>query len=215
MDSLKVAVLKNYQSPIVYLKLLHDGTIAIATKNRKIIFYNPSTSEQRTLQLDSKFIFEKNKISINSDGRFIAYLANDNTMIHIINSEKNKIIQSFNAYEHALDIISFDPSSHYLFAGTSEGRVLEYSLLSGSFLARLTSFPEHTTSELVGFKKSYVSSFAFKDSLFLSSGYGGSVVLANVHTLTKHCVFIMAAVELMPFALLMRVVFWKAMLKVP
>ncbi|MEA2112256.1 MAG: hypothetical protein U9P71_09450 [Campylobacterota bacterium] len=185
MDPYQIETLKNYQSSIVYLKLLNDGTLAIATKNRKIIFLNLSTGEHRTLQLDSKFLFEKSKISITESGKFIAYLAHDNTMVHIINSVKNKIIQSFNAYGHTLDIISFDPSSHYLLAGTSEGRVLTYSLLSGSFLNRIASFPEHTASELIGFKNSYVSSFSFYKSLFISSGYGGSVVLLNINTLTQ------------------------------
>ena len=181
MEALQVETIKNVKASIVQLQLLHSGELAIATQSRKIIFYDPVTTEQKILQLNTKSIFEKNKVCFSPNGKFIAYV-NDNRTIHIINTKKNKIISSFSADKHTIDIIVFDPSSHYLFVGTTQGRVLEYSLLAGCFLSRLASFPEHKISELIALKSSFVSAFAFLGTRFASSGYGGSIVIANTHT---------------------------------
>jgi hypothetical protein len=185
MDTPTLRTLTNYHSPTVYTKVLHDESIVFATQHRHIIFYNPKTTEQKILQLDRHAYFEKNRVSITTKGNHIAYVHNDKKTLHIIDTQKNKVIHSFNAYGQEIDIIAFDTTSHYLIVGTSKGRVLEYSLTSKSFVDRLTSFPEHTTSEMIGFKTNYVSAFAFSSEHLLSSGYGGSVVLTNLDTHTN------------------------------
>jgi len=184
MDSPALESLKSYQSPVIYIKILYDTRVVFLTQHRHIIFYNPKTTEQKILQLDSHAYFEKNRVTVSTQGDFIAYVHNDKKTLHIIETKANKIMHSFSAYKQEIDIISFDPTSRYLIIGTSKGRLLEYSLTSKSFMDRLTSFPEHRASEMIGFKTNYISAMTFKENLLLSSGYGGSVVLTNLHTHT-------------------------------
>jgi WD40 repeat protein len=185
MDSPALAFFKSYDSPVIYIKVLHDKRLVFVTRQRQIIFYHPKTAEQKILQLDSHAYFQNNRISVSNDGAFIAYVHNDKKTLHIIQTQTGTIIHSFTAYKQEIDIISFDPSAHYLIIGTAKGRILEYSLISKSFIDRLTSFPEHRASELIGFKTNYVSALAFIDNVLLCSGYGGSVVLSNLHTHTN------------------------------
>ncbi len=175
-----------FNSPIVYLKVLDDNLLAIVTEEKLFAIVDLAT--MHTLQ---EFTFkhanvhkEKSSVAFSPDGKYLAYSELEQSVVRVIDIQSHKLHHSFPTLQNRIETLCFDPHSNYLIAGSITGRVYLWNLFSTGQVSRLSSFPEYAPHLLTQPKNNYVSAACFSASgnLAGTSGYGGSIVVTNIHT---------------------------------
>jgi len=176
----------NFDDKVVYLSVLHGDKIAIADKSKKFsIIELPSMDETQSFVLKhANAHSEKKNICFSPDGKYLAYSEKEQSVVRIIDIQKQKLHHSFPTLQNQIETLCFDPGSRYLVAGSITGRVYLWNIFSTGQVSRLSSFPEYSASLLPQTKVNYVSAASFSPSghLVATSGYGGSIVITNIHT---------------------------------
>jgi len=176
----------NFDDKIVYLCFLHEQKIAIVDKtNNFSILQLPSMEVTQNFTLNHAHAHsEKKNICFSPDGKYLAYSEKEQSVVRIIDIEHQKLYHSFPTLQNRIETLCFDPSSRYLIAGSLTGRVYLWNVFSPGQISRLSSFPEYSTTLLPQTKINYVSAASFSPSghLIATSGYGGSIVITNIHT---------------------------------
>jgi len=176
----------NFDDKVVYLSVLDKGKIALVDNTRKFFIIDLST-----LQREHEFIFkhayvhsEKRSISFSPDGKYLAYSEKEQSVVRVIDLEAQKLHHSFPTLQNQIETLCFDPTSNYLVAGSITGRVYLWNLFATGQISRLSSFPEYTPHLFSQPKVNYVSAACFSPSgdLVATTGYGGSIVITNIHT---------------------------------
>ena len=171
---------------IVNLKCIGNTHLCIAD-NAKNFFI----MDLHTLTKVKEFSFsqanthpEKQTIAYSPDGKFLAYSESSQSVVRVIDLEQQKLHYSFPTLQNKIETLCFDPTSHYLVAGAITGRVLLWNLFATTQVSRLSSFPEYTPKTMTKPKTNYVSAACFSPSghLVATTGYGGSIVITNIHT---------------------------------
>ncbi len=171
---------------IIYLQLLHNNRLALVTEDK--VF---SILDLETMEKEHDFTFhnadvhhEKKSISFSPDGKYLAYSEMNQSVVRVINIHSHKLHHSFPTLQNKIETLEFDPSSSYLIAGSLTGRVYLWNLFSTGQVSRLSSFPEYSPHLLTQPKVNYVSAACFSPSgdLVATTGYGGSIVITNIHT---------------------------------
>jgi len=176
----------NFDDKIVYLSVLNHNKIAVTDLSKTFSIIDIETME-KTQSLTLKHAYthsEKKTISFSPDGKYLAYSEENQSVVRVIDIEKQKLHHSFPTLQNKIETLVFDPSSSYLIAGSVTGRVHLWNLFSTGHVSRLSSFPEYSPNTLLQSKINYVSAAAFSQSgnLVATSGYGGSIVITNIHT---------------------------------
>lgn len=176
----------NFDDKIVYLSVLNDNKIAIADLTKSFSIIDTQTME-KTHSFTLKHAYthnEKKNICFSPDGNYLAYSEESQSVVRIIDIQKQKLHHSFPTQQNKIETLCFDPSSSYLIAGSLTGRVYLWNLFCTGQVSRLSSFPEYAPNTLLQSKINYVSAATFSPSgnLVATSGYGGSVVITNIHT---------------------------------
>lgn len=167
------------RSEILELELLENSTISFATKIHGIKNISSKGCET-SLHLAPKDLNSKTSaVTFSKNGELLAF-ANSN-IIRIFYLPTRKLIKTIKSDEKEIEILRFDPSSKYLIAGSRDGRVVQYRYSNSISLSRLCSFAYKKRSSAKE-RKSFVSSIAFCDTLIACSGYGGSIVVMNLHS---------------------------------
>lgn len=178
---MKINECVNTRSEITELKVLGDKLIAYSTKLHGLKFYSLEESKT-TLNLSSEFLNSQTAaIAFSKDSKHVA-LANAQ-VIDILHIPSNQLIKKISTDED-LEILAFDLSSMYIIAGTKSGRVLQYRYNEISLLSRLCSFPANQEIDRSKIKQNFVSAFAFHKNKIACSGYGGSIVIIDLHSLS-------------------------------
>ena len=176
----------NYDDKIVYLSVLDDHKIAIVDFTNTFTVLDILTMETtHSFVLKSAYAHaQKKNISFSPDGKYLAYSEEKQSVVRIIDIQKQKLHHSFPTQQNKIETLCFDPSSSYLVAGSLTGRVYLWNLFSTGQVSRLSSFPEYSPNTLLQPKTNYVSAAAFSPSgnLVATSGYGGSIVITNIRT---------------------------------
>lgn len=176
----------NFDDRIVYLSVLHGNQIAVADKTKNFSIIDMSSMEKiHNFSLQHAYVHsEKKSISFSPDGKFLAYSEQDQSVVRVIDIQAQKLHHSFPTQQNKIETLCFDPTSSYLVAGSVTGRVYLWNLFSTGQVSRLSSFPEYTPNLLTQTKINYVSAACFSPSgnLVATSGYGGSIVITNIHT---------------------------------
>jgi len=176
----------NFDDKIVYLSILHGNKVAVADQSKVFSIIDMSNMETiHTFTLKGSYTHsEKKSISFSPDGHYLAYSEKDQSVVRIIDIQAQKLYHSFPTQQNKIETLCFNPTSNYLIAGSLTGRVYLWNLFSTGQVSRLSSFPEYSPSLLPQTKVNYVSSVAFSPSgnLVATSGYGGSIVITNIHT---------------------------------
>jgi len=104
-------------------------------------------------------------------------------VIYIVKLLENTVSQTIITNNGDIEILSFIDATPYLIAGTKDGHVSQYRYDSDVQLSHLCSFPSQNQSADI-IKNNYVSAITFHNQYIACTGYGGSIVLLNISSLT-------------------------------
>ncbi len=176
----------NFDDKIVYLRVLQNGRLAIVDKTKHFFVVDLADMQrEREFNFNHAYVHsEKMSISFSPDGKYLAYSEKEQSVVRVIDLHEQKLHHSFPTLQNQIETLCFDSSSSYLVAGSITGRVFLWNLFSTGQVSRLSSFPEYTPHLFLQPKVNYVSSACFSPSgnLVATSGYGGSIVITNIHT---------------------------------
>ncbi len=166
------------RSNITQLTALDNDLVAYATELDGIKLFSYKSCNLK-INLVSEYLNDKTTaVCFSKNGELLAFA--NNTIIYIIHMPTRKLLKSIDTDGEKIEIISFDPSSSYIIAGSSNGRVLQYKYDGSLLLSRLCSFPFDKTREYSKIKKNFVSAFAFCENQIACSGYGGSIFVIDL-----------------------------------
>jgi len=175
-----------FDNVINYLQVLHVDKLALCDAAHTFGIY-----DLHSLQRKHSFTFkeacislEKRCISFSPDGKYIAFSEEKQSVVRVIDIQKQSLHHSFPTASNQIETLCFDPTSNYLVAGSVTGRVFLWNLFSTGQVSRLSSFPEYSPNMLLQSKINYVSAIAFSPNTkhVATTGYGGSIVITNIHT---------------------------------
>lgn len=166
------------QSNITQLTALTSDLVACATKSHGVKLFSPETCSVKTTLVSEYLDNKTSAICFTQDGEILAFA--NKTIIYIIHIPTRRLIKSIDTDGEKIEIMEFDPSSSYIIAGTSNGRVLQYKYDGSVLLSRLCSFPYDRSKEYEKIKKNFVSAFAFYENQIACSGYGGAIFVINL-----------------------------------
>ncbi len=167
---------------ISLMQKLGDGTIGIVNEAGEVFRFVPERGEVLTRIRIAELRLASQAAAFSSDGAYFAFsheTANGNAL-RVIATATNTLVRSYALHDNRVELLRFDPTGHYIIAGTATGRVFLWRTDGTNLIARLSSFPEYTPHLLTAPTTNYVSAAAFSGSLLATSGYGGSVVLTNI-----------------------------------
>ena len=170
------------RSKITNLVTLDSETLAFSTLQNGIALLNPQECEIKKSITHNKLNASVTATAFSPNTELFAFV--NNQVIFILDIQTKEIIQMISVEDEDITIISFDPSSTYIIAGTKNGRVLQFKYDKNSLLSRLCSFPHNRDSIYLKFKEdeNYVSAFAFYKNTLACSGYGGAIFIIDIHT---------------------------------
>ena len=174
------------RSQITSLQKLDDNTIIFSTKFHGIKIISPLECETKLNFKHERLNSSVTAICFSPDAELVAF--STQARIHIMNMHTKELIKSIYTDGEEVNILTFDLSSKYIVAGSSNGRVLLYKYNSSSLLSRLCSFPYQRPKTRV--KKNFVSSFAFYNNIFATSGYGGAIFVMDLHSRANKRVYL-------------------------
>ncbi|MEA1983974.1 MAG: hypothetical protein U9N39_10555 [Campylobacterota bacterium] len=166
------------RSQIEALCVLENNAIAISTKIHGVkILSHDSCSTLKNLSIDL-LSHQTTAVAFSKKSQLFAFA--NHRIIYIFNSQNKTLLQTIYTNEGDIELLSFVADSKYLVAGTKHGRVMQYRYDGRAHLSRLCSFGQTRTQQKQHLKNNYVSAFAFKESLFASSGYGGAITILKM-----------------------------------
>ena len=176
----------HFDDAIIYIGILEDNRLAVVDSSKQFTIVELQTMKHiKELSLkQAEGHREKKGTCFSPDGRYLAFNEKDQSVVRVIDIEKQTLHHSFPTLNNPMETLCFDPSSHYLVAGSITGRVFLWNLFSSGQVSRLSSFPEYTPHLFSQPKINYVSAACFSPSgkLVATTGYGGSIVVTNIHT---------------------------------
>jgi len=166
------------RSDITALSVLKDNTIAFSTKvHGAKIFSLQSCSSIKNLSIE--FLgYKTTAVAFHQEEDLLA-IANHH-IIYIISTKDKMLLQTIKTNVGIIEIIYFVPKTKYIITGTNNGRVIQYRYDGRAQLSRLCSFGQNSSHHNV--KNNYVSVFAFHETLFACSGYGGVITILKMHS---------------------------------
>jgi len=182
---LKIYECLSAKSEIVALKALDDSLVAYCTKLHGVKIFNTNGCDVKKSITNNYLDSTATAYAFSPNSQYFSFAVS--SFVYIIDMETKNIIQSIQTHDEDVEIISFDPSSTYIIAGTKKGRVLQYRADQSNILSRLCSFPykrEESTSKTKEFTN-FVSAFAFYKNNFACSGYGGTIYIIDINTQTN------------------------------
>jgi len=176
----------DFDDTIVYATVLDNNRLGVCDKAQNFSVINLETHEkEHSFTFKKAYVHQdKASISFSPNGKYIAFCEKDQSVVRIIDIEKQKLHHSFPTGINRVETLSFDPQSHYLIAGCVTGRVFLWNLFSTGQVSRLSSFPEYTPNILAQPKTNFVSAVCFSPTgqKVATTGYGGSIVITNIYT---------------------------------
>ena len=152
-----------FNSPVMLAQTLQNGNIAVVTKHDGICIYNPETSETVAQLKIDELESDNSTFAFSHDGGYFAFSHNTSKgyALRLIDINTKSLVRSYATKDNPIERLAFGPSSTYIVAGTSTGRVFLWRVDSVNLIARLSSFPEYTPHLLTAPIQNYVSAIAF------------------------------------------------------
>ncbi len=174
------------KSDILGLRVLNNSSVAFATKTDGIKIFDYRDNSYVDSIEDVHLNSQVNACAFSPNNKMFAFVNNHN--IYILDIPTKHIIHTIETDKERVEILSFDSSSKYIFAGTQDGRVLQYRYDSSSLLSRVCSFPHEHPNIKAKDDKKYVSAFAYHKNYLACSGYGGAIFVIDLHLQTNICI---------------------------
>lgn len=173
------------RSDVNSLNTLHNGLFACSTKYHGAKMYDINECVVKASVVDKNLNFQTAAVTFSPDSQWMAF-ANKN-VIYLYSFEAKKVLKTIKTNKEIVELLTFDPTSNYIFVGTKNGRVLKYNIEGSSSLARICSFMYKLNTKKT--RGSFVSSFAFYEDLIACSGYGGTIFVIDIYShLHKHVI---------------------------
>ena len=174
------------RSEITSFLKLNNNSFSFSTKyhGAKIV-----DSQSCDIQLSFKhpnLNFNTTAVCFSPNSKLIAFTTI--THLYIANMYDKKILQTIDLDKNTVNILTFDPTSQYIIAGNTDGRVLLFKYNSSTQLSRLCSFPHQRPKSKI--KKNFVSAFAFYKNLLAVSGYGGAIFIIDIASFANKTVLL-------------------------
>ena len=169
------------RSPITKIETLESDSMVLSTKLHGVKIFSTSDCSV-TKNLAFELLGHKTTATAFSAEHKLLAFANAKS-IYVVDLQDKLILQSIKTDDGEIEILEFAPNSSYLIAGTKEGRVSQYRYDGRAQLSRLCSFP-YKREQLKHIKNNYVSAFAFHSHYLACSGYGGSITLIKMSSLS-------------------------------
>lgn len=179
---LKIYECQIAKSDITGLKVLNGSLVAYNTKFHGIKIFDFDECEVKKSIANMYLNSDVSICAFSPNSELFAFV--NNKTIYILDIETKEITHTIEINDEEIEIISFDPSSVYIIAGSKNGRVLQYKTNQSSLLSRLCSFPynREDIDSKINDNKNFVSSFAFYKNRFACSGYGGAIFIIDLQT---------------------------------
>ena len=181
----KIYKCQRAKSDITLLKALDDSLVAYCTKFHGIKIFDFHECETKKSIANAYLGPNVTASAFSPNNELFAFV--NSSFIYILEIQSKEIIHTIEVHDEDVEIISFDPSSSYIIAGSKNGRVLQYKTNQPSLLSRLCSFP-YDRKNITREKQNFVSSFAFFNNSFACSGYGGAIYIIDLYTQTNRSV---------------------------
>jgi hypothetical protein len=185
---LKIYECQVAKSDILELEVLSDSLIAYATKSHGIEIYDSVECKRKKSIVNVHLNSEITSSAFSPNSKIFAFSINQT--IFVIDIDSKEMTHSTETNNEDIEMLSFDPSSTYIIAGTKNGRVLQYKYNNPSVLSRICSFPHDRSSIYLDIKKNnnYVSSFAFYNNYLACSGFGGAIFITDLRLQINRCI---------------------------
>lgn len=174
------------RSEITSFEKLNNDSFAFSTKYHGAKIIDSQNCDIKLSFKNTNLNFNTTAICFSPNSKLIAFATN--THLYIANMYDKKILQSIELDKNIINILTFDPSSQYIIAGNSDGRVLLFKHNASSQLSRLCSFPYQRPKSKI--KKNFISAFAFYKNLLAVSGYGGAIFIIDISSFANKTVLI-------------------------
>ena len=178
------SLLVNLKEPIVYIASLNKERLAVVTQHSQLLIIDKASQEIQMQYNIANMHLEALQMDISSDGLYFAYIQQKPNKLCLLNLQTKELKHSIATHRNRLTIVHFDASGKYILAGTQSGRLFLWSIYSSKPIARLSSFPEYNRDYLPP-KENFVSLISNHNDYSITSGYGGSIVITNLHTQFK------------------------------
>lgn len=166
------------RSKITQLSTLQNNLVAFSTLDNGIKIFSLNGCEIKVNLVSEHLNSKTTAICFSPNAQILAFA--NQTIIYIIHMPTYKLLKSIDTNGEVIEIISFDPSSNYIIAGSKNGRVLQYKYDGALLLSRLCSFPYNESKDYLKIKKNFVSAFAFCENQMACSGYGGTIFVVDL-----------------------------------
>lgn len=165
-------------SKITELSTLQNNLIAFSTLANGVKIFSINGCEIKVNLVSEHLNPQTTAICFSPNAQTVAFA--NQTIIYIIRISTHKLLKRIDTGGEVIEIISFDPSSNYIIAGSKNGRVLQYKYDGALLLSRLCSFPYNESKDYLKIKKNFVSAFAFCENQMACSGYGGAIFVVDL-----------------------------------
>ncbi|MCD6433929.1 MAG: WD40 repeat domain-containing protein [Sulfurimonas sp.] len=166
------------RSKITELTTLQNNLVAFSTLDNGVKIFSLSGCEIKVNLVSEHLNSKTTAICFSPDAQILAFA--NQTIIYIIHISTHKLLKSIDTNGEIIEILSFDPSSNYIIAGSKNGRVLQYKYNEALLLSRLCSFPYNESKNYQKIKKNFVSTFTFCENQIACSGYGGTIFVIDL-----------------------------------
>ena len=170
--------------PTIHLQALQDGVIGIVTAEKEVMVLDTADASPLVRLKIEEIDVTGSACAFSRDKGYFAFSHQTakGHALRLIDLNSRQVIRSYATQDNIIETLEFGPSSTYIVAGTTTGRVFLWRVDSVNLMARLSSFPEYTPNLLTAPKQNFVSAIAFSETLVGTSGYGGSIVVTNLVT---------------------------------
>jgi hypothetical protein len=175
----KVYECGSVRSDIIKLEILNHSCIAYCTKSDglQVVDFH-SRKIMKTVQNPYPDL-DINACSLSPNSKFFAF--SNSSFLYIADLESNKIVYTIETDEEdAIDILSFDLSSNYIFTYAKNGKITQYKIDSIGVIFKLYSFKEEQITE-----ENFITAFAFYEKKFAYSTNNGMIFIIDLLTQTK------------------------------
>lgn len=178
----KVMECQSSRSEITELKVLDDNLVAFSTKIHGI---NIFSSTDCSVKLKINRVHEQlnsytTATTFSPNAQFLAFAVKQK--IYIFHMPSRILIKTIHAENEDVEILSFDPESRYIIAGTASGRVLQYRYDGSSMLARLCSFESKKGPSKIKEGESFISSLSFYKNRLACGSHNGEICIVDLHS---------------------------------
>lgn len=170
------------RSDVMFQQTFSNNYFAFSTLHHGVRVLNAENCES-VLSLNSEYInFKTSAIALSQNLTHLA--CSIDSYIYVIDLKTKKTVKKLYAHKEKITLLTFDPSSTYILAGTKSNRVLQFRYDETTLLSRIFSFEEPK-------EKSFgITTLEFDTDKLLVSGNRGQVALLNIYSQRSKLIYV-------------------------